>query len=155
MLNKQQRLLLGPLPLFPARHSQSVAHRSSIFFVLLDGTSLQQKQFLTRPYHMLFKPSGCCNIQSQNSSRPARRLPPEARWREACMVSSFFSRIMQEPLWRVFPCRALEIARIEMLVRFLFLHGVTNCRTLSTKFLWHSGRPPEAFGSLTLPTGVI
>ena len=75
MPNKQQRLLLGPLPLFLACHSQCVAHRSSICFVLLDGTSLQQKQFLIRPYHMLFKPSGFCNIpiQSQNTSRPARR----------------------------------------------------------------------------------
>ena len=27
-----------------------------------------------------------------------------------------------------------------------FLHGVTNCRTLSTRSLGHSGRPPEAFG---------
>ena len=36
-----------------------------------------------------------------------------------------------------------------------FLHGVTNCRTLSTRSLGHSGRPPEAFGGLTLPTGVI
>ena len=35
------------------------------------------------------------------------------------------------------------------------LHGVTNCRTLSTRPLGHSGRPPEAFGGLTLPTGVI
>ena len=36
-----------------------------------------------------------------------------------------------------------------------FLHGVRNCRTLSTRSLGHSGRPPEAFGGLTLPTGVI
>ena len=40
-----------------------------------------------------------------------------------------------------------------MLVRFL--HSVTNCRALSTRSLGHSGRPPEAFGGLTLPTGVI
>ena len=49
--------------------------------------------------------------------------------------------------------RALEIAGIETLVRFF--HGVTNCRTLSTRSLGHNGRPPEAFGGLTLPTGVM
>ena len=41
-----------------------------------------------------------------------------------------------------------------MLVRF-FLHSVTNCRTLSTRSLGHSGRVSEAFGGLTLPTGVM
>ena len=40
-------------------------------------------------------------------------------------------------------------------VSSFFLHGVTNCRTVSTMFLGHSGRPPEAFGGLTLPTSVI
>ena len=155
MPNKQQRLLLGPLPLFLARHSQSVAHRSSISFVLLDGTSLQQKQFLIRPYHMLFKPSGFCNIQSQNTSRPARRATARGTVTWGLYgFQFFFSRIMHQPLWRVFPCRDLEIAIIEMLVRF-FLHGITNYRTISTRSLGQSGRPPEAFGGLTLPTGVI
>ena len=50
--------------------------------------------------------------------------------------------------------RALENAGIEMPFRF-FLHGVTNCRALSTRSLGHIGRPPEAFGGLTLPTGVM
>ena len=91
---KSNAYFSAPSPLFLARRSQSVAHRSSISLVLLDGTSLQQKQFLTRPYHMLFKPSGCCNIQSQNTSRPARRATARGTVTWGLYGFQFFSRIM-------------------------------------------------------------
>ena len=68
------------------------------------------------------------------------------------MVSSLFSHNASSFVTGI--SSALEIAGIEMLVSF-FLHGVTNCRTLFTRSLGHSIRPPETFGGLKLPTGVI
>ena len=148
MPNKQQRLLLDPLPLFLARHSQSMAHRSSISFVLLDGTSLQQKPFLIRPYHMLFKPSGFCNIQSQNTSRPARRATARGTVdvRLVWFPVFFFSRNAPTFVTGIF-MQSLGDSNYRNACSF-FLHGVANCRTVSTRFLGHCGRPPEAFGGL-------
>ena len=51
--------------------------------------------------------------------------------------------------------QSLGECRDRNVLSFFFLHGVTNCRALSTRSLGHIGRPPEAFGGLTLPTGVM
>ena len=70
------------------------------------------------------------------------------------MVSSFFPRVMHHPL-----CRTLKIAGIEMLVSFFFAQRhKLPCLIHQGLILLlgtHSGRPPEAFGGLRLPTGVM
>ena len=70
------------------------------------------------------------------------------------MVSSFFFSHNAPTFVTSISMQSLGDSNNRMFVRF-FLHGVSNCRTLSTRSLGHSGRPPEAFGGLTLPTGVI
>ena len=133
MPNKQQRLITGPFPLFLAHWSQSVAHRGPISLVLLDGTSLQQKTFLLRTYHMLFKPSSCCNIQSQNTSRPARWWAAARRKVTQGLygLHFFFSHVTSPFVNNI--SRTLEIIGTETLVRFFF------CTASQTAVLYPPG----------------
>ena len=85
---------------------------------------------------MLFKPSGCCNIQSQNTSRSARWAAPRGTVTQGWYGFQLF-RVMYLPPFVTGISRTVKIAGIEMLVRF-FLHSVTNCRALYTRSLGHA-----------------